>query len=148
MNNRIGFVGLIVGLVPFILLAQAQVNQTFVTGFVTDTLSGKHGATALHGDVTKRNVASGLAKYAIYDEKTRKLYIIEPQSTAAAYLGQRVTVTGTLAASPMAHAGQHVNPQTNRVEDLHKVGQDSSTPVAGVLTNSTITATPPKVQRN
>lgn len=130
------------------LSARAQTTQISVTGFLTDTLSGRRGANAHHTDAANRNVASGMAQYAIYDEKTRKLYILSQQASAMYYLGQRVTAAGTLAASPMTHAGQHVNPGTDQVEDFSHVGQDSTTPIAGVLNVSTITVTPPRAQRN
>jgi hypothetical protein len=54
----------------------------------------------------KRNVASGKAKYAIYDEATKKLYILacttpasavptfEDQRCVEQYLGQRLKITG------------------------------------------------------
>jgi hypothetical protein len=84
-----------VGASLFIILAllssnflRAQSYQISVTGFVTDTLSGRRGANALHVDAAKRAVASGMAQYALYDEKTHKLYIIAPQDTAVAYLGR------------------------------------------------------------
>jgi hypothetical protein len=122
----------------------SQGNTLSVTGFLTDTLSGRHGANALHIDAAKRNVAGGMAQYAVYSMKTHKLYIIQPQDTAAAYLGQQVKVTGTLTLSAMNHAGQMVDSNTNEVKDFHGVGQDSSTPVAGILTISSITvALPP-----
>ncbi len=113
------------------------------TGFVTDTLSGVQGANALHADASKRNVAAGMAMYAVYDEATNKLYVLQPQATGDAYVGQRVTVTGTLGPSAMQHAGQQVNPQTSAVEDFHHVGQDSMTPIGGVLTISSIAPAQP-----
>jgi hypothetical protein len=124
----------------------AQINQSSaqvtVTGFITDTLSGKRGANELHAEAAKRNVAAGMAKYALYDEATMKLYILEPQDLASAHLDKRVTVTGAMYLQPMQHAGQHVNPTTGQVEDFHTVRQDSTTPIAGVLTNCTIAVTP------
>jgi hypothetical protein len=140
---------IVTGSILFVILlfsgghrTHAQAVQTSVTGFITDTLSGSRGANALHADASKRNVASGMAKYAVYDETTNRLYILDPQDTAGAYLGQRVTITGTLSPHPMQHAGQHVNPKTNEVEDFHKLNQDSSTLIAGVLTNFTIVPAP------
>jgi hypothetical protein len=123
--------------------SRAQSAQVTVTGFVTDTLSGIHGANELHGDASKRNVASGMAVYAVYDEGTKKLYVLQPQATGATYVSQRLTVTGTLAPSGMQHAGQHVNPQTNVTEDFHRVGQDSTTPIGGVLTITSIAVANP-----
>jgi hypothetical protein len=130
-----------------VVRTQAQSTQVKVTGFLTDTLSGRHGANPAHADAARRNVFSGIAQYAIYDEKTKKLYIFDQQAAAIPYLGQRVTVAGALTACPMAHAGQHVNPRTNQAEDLHHVGQDSSTPIAGVLTIFSIAAVPARDQR-
>ncbi len=130
------------------ITAHPQTNQVTVTGFVTDTLSGIRGANALHADAAKRNVASGMASYALYDEKTKKLYILGQQDTAAANLGQRVTVTGALAASPMTHAGQAVDPKSGQSVDFHHLGQGSSTPIAGVLTITSIALTPPTVAPN
>jgi hypothetical protein len=123
--------------------ARAQINQLGITGFITDTLSGKRGANALHADAAKRAVASGMAQYALYDEKTHKLYVLAPQDSAVAYLGQHITITGTLAPSPMVHGAQAVDPNTNEVKDFHHIGQDSATPVAGVLTISSVAVAPP-----
>jgi hypothetical protein len=136
-----GFVVVAVGLLA--VGAYAQTVQVSVTGFVTDTLSGKRGANALHAEASKRNVAAGMAKYAVYDEKTHKLYVLEPQATGATYVGQRVTVTGTLGTSRMTHAGQQENPQTHEKQDFHHVGQDSTTPIGGVLAISSIAAAKP-----
>jgi hypothetical protein len=145
MNRaKLGILIVIVGILTFAARGQTQSTQTVVIGFLTDTLTGRHGANALHTETAKRNVAAGMAQYAVYNVKTRKLYIIEPQDVAFAYLGQQVKVTGTLTPSPMNHAGQMVDPNTMQVKDFHTVGQDSSTPVAGILTISSITgALPP-----
>jgi hypothetical protein len=148
-GSRVAFLA-IFALASFIA-AKAQTPQVSTVeistmGFITDTLSGRTGATALHATASRRNVAAGMAKYAVYDEKTKQLYILEPQDTAAAYLelGQRVTVTGTLAASPMSRAGQMVDPRSNEVKDFHRPVKDS-TPVAGVLTVTSIALAPPPV---
>jgi hypothetical protein len=131
----------VVGLLA--VVAHGQSTQVTVTGFVTDTLSGRRGANDLHGDASKRSVAAGMAVYAVYDEATKKLYVLQPQGVGATYVAQRVTVTGTLAPSAMQHAGQHVNPQTNVTEDFHRVGQDSTTPIGGVLTITSIVVAKP-----
>ncbi len=149
MTKRILLVRLTATLTLFMFAARAQnlqisTIQVTATGFITDTLSGRTGATATHIAATKRNVAAGMAKYAVYDEKTKQLYILDPQDTAAAYLelGQRVTVTGTLASTPMIRAGQMVDPRTNEVKDFHRPAKDS-TPVAGALTITSIALAPP-----
>jgi hypothetical protein len=121
----------------------SQTVATTVTGFVTDTQMGKHGANELHADASKGYVAAGMAVYAIYDEGTKKLYVLAPQGTGGTYVGQRVTVTGTLGPSALHHAGQVVNKQTNVTEDMHHVGQDSTTPIGGVLTITSIAVAQP-----
>ena len=99
-------------------LAAQVTNSVSATGFITDTLCGAKGANALHIDHAKRSVASGKAKYALYDEATKKLYILDgsaslttgPQGSIEQYLGQRVKITGTLSTSPLTRAGQSYAP--------------------------------------
>jgi hypothetical protein len=79
-------------------------SEVSATGYITDTLCGRKGATALHADHARRSVASGKAKYALYDERTKQLFILDPQETAAQHLGQRVTITGTLRISSIEAA--------------------------------------------
>jgi hypothetical protein len=136
------------------LSAGAQTaTEVSATGYITDTLCGRKGATAQHADHARRSVASGKAKYALYDERTRQLYILDPQETAAQHLGQRVTITGTLAAAPEKRAGQKAepappgaDPSADPVVVRHtpRAGAplDTSTPIAGVLTISTISPAP------
>ncbi len=107
------------------------------TGWVSDTLCGVKGANAQHVECAKRTVASGKAKYALYDEARKKLYILEPQETAAAYAGQRVKVNGTLSFSPLERAGESLDPKSNQVV-THAKALDSSTPIGGILTISSI----------
>ena len=125
--------------VAFAVRSQA-VTQSF-TGTVTDTLAGFHGANEKHADSAKQNVNAGMAKYALYDEQTKRLYILEPQDSAVAFAGQRVTVSGTLGPSPMQHAGQIVDPSTGEVKDFHRAVNDA-TPIGGVLTITSIAAAP------
>jgi hypothetical protein len=86
------------------------------------------GANPLHAEAAKRNVASGKAKYAIYDEGTRKLYVLScgaisgqpsaiseewknlDQSCVEQYLGQRVRISGRLTPAPITRAGQSFAP--------------------------------------
>jgi hypothetical protein len=99
-------------------------TTTTVTGFLTDTACGKRGATALHIDCPKRKVAAGTAKYALYDEASKRLYVLActapsaqavatnspDQSCVEQYLGQRVKITGTLTESRLTRAGQVLAP--------------------------------------
>ncbi|MGA7784664.1 MAG: hypothetical protein WB997_08470 [Candidatus Acidiferrales bacterium] len=143
MKRNLGLVAFLIGAAFYFQTVNAQVVQVNATGFVTDTLSGKQGANALHADAAKRNVQAGMAMYAVYDEATEKLYVLQPQGTGEAYVGQRLTVSGTLAPSAMQHAGQGVDPQSGQAVNFHHVGQDSSTPIGGVLTISSIAVANP-----
>ena len=89
-------------------LAQST-GEVTVTGFVTDTWCGRKGASEKHAEHARTAVASGKAQYAVYDEATRKLYLLDAQ-TAAPYAGQRVKVTGTLSATLLRRAGQSYAP--------------------------------------
>lgn len=63
--NRFQYVAITMISSIFLLAAHAQTpSPTTVTGFLTGTLSGRHGANALHMDTAKRNVAAGMAQYA------------------------------------------------------------------------------------
>ncbi len=121
-------------------LAQ-QIAESAARGWITDTLCGVKGATAQHVECAKRSVASGKAKYALYDETRKKLYILEPQETAATYLGQRVRVTGTLSFSQLERAGESLDTKTTQVV-AHAKALDSSTPIGGILTISSIEPVP------
>jgi hypothetical protein len=96
MKNRITSVVLATVAGLLLWTAQAQTPQVNATGWLTDTLCGAKGANSLHIDCAKRKVASGRAKYAFYDERTRRLYVLADQQAAEQYLGQHLQVTGTI----------------------------------------------------
>ncbi len=160
---------------PLVALGQSSSSVT-VTGYITDSLCGAKGANHLHGEHARRSVASGKAQYALYDQKSKKLYLIE-RATAEQWLGQRVRVTGTLSASPIQRAGESyapdavatvtVNGQQRPVSataadpnpapsgavanpdgtpaprvQRHAKALDTSTPVAGSLSVTSIEAAP------
>jgi hypothetical protein len=89
---------------------QAQTGGSTVIGYITDPYCGRRGANDKHAEHARRSVASGVAQYALYDEASKKVYILAPQSTAAQYVGQRVQITGTLSATPITRAGQSLAP--------------------------------------
>ena len=147
----------VLGVAIVLLLATGVASQTptaiSVTGFITDTLCGAKGANPKHIEHAKQTVASGKAKYAIYDERTKQLYILDGSQVAGdpstgsgqaaieQYLGQRVTITGTLSATPVKRAGQKLDPASGEVvRHTPRVGAplDTSTPVAGVLAVASI----------
>ncbi len=146
--------------------AQTPASIT-ATGYLTDTMCGAKGATSKHIDCAKRNVASGRAQYAIYDESSRRLYILDAGTEAGgtpavrslieqpAAAGQRVRITGTVSSTPITRAGQSLVPAddsggmnpapttgtTMRVVTRAKA-LDTSTPVAGVPAISSIETVP------
>jgi hypothetical protein len=127
--------------------AQGSTDLT-VSGFVTDTWCGRKGANDKHAEHARRSVASGVAQYALYDEASKKLYILSPQSTAAQYAGQRVQITGTLAATPITRAGQSLAPDAvaaykdpSAPDGLCSTGATSGTStVPGTIQTATPTA--------
>ena len=66
------------------------------SGYVTDTMCGAKGASAAHADCAKTCVKEHGAKFALYDESTKKVYVLDPQEKAAEHAGHEVTVQGTL----------------------------------------------------
>jgi hypothetical protein len=134
MMNKMQRIILVLGILA--MAGYAQQNGA-ITGFITDTQCGARGATAQHIDCAKRKVASGKAKYAVYDEATKRLYILEPQATAEQYLGRRVKVTGTVSTSVLTRSGQSYDARARKVVS-HADALDSSTAIAGVLTISSI----------
>ena len=113
-----------------VLVAQAQQNET-VSGYVTDTLCGKKGANARHVDCAKRSVAAGTTQCALYDEETRRLYVLEPQATAAQYAGQRVKVTGAVGYSPLTRAGQVYDSKDRKDASVSLVSAKVHAPTPG-----------------
>jgi hypothetical protein len=59
-------------------------------------MCGAKGANADHADCAKTCVKEHGAKFALYDESTKKVYILDPQEKAAEHAGHEVTVQGTL----------------------------------------------------
>lgn len=163
-----------VAVIVFALVASstATSGQERVSGWLTDTQCGARGANENHAVHARRMVASGKAKYAIYDEATKKLYILEPQSAAEQWLGQRVSISGTVSAANITRAGEshapdavaHYNgangtkrptaetdiPDGKAVATTARTQRhgfprpplDTSTPVAGVLTITKIESAP------
>ncbi len=66
------------------------------TGWVTDTQCGAKGANANHADCAAKCVKEKGAKYALYNPKDQKTYILDPQDGAADHAAHHVKVSGTL----------------------------------------------------
>lgn len=141
MRVRNVSIGAVFVMVFAVCAGSSRAGQVTVQGFLTDTLAGARGASPTNAESAKRRVASGKALYAVYDEATKRLYVLEPQQTAESWLGQRVQITGTLSSTPLKQAGQTIDPRTGLAVS-HPSALDSTTPIAGVLTISTISAVP------
>jgi hypothetical protein len=66
------------------------------SGVITNNMCGAKDATAAKAECTSKCVKSHGAKYALYDEADKKVYILEPQDKADGHAGHDVTVKGTL----------------------------------------------------
>ena len=66
------------------------------SGVVTNDMCGAKDASSAKAECTSKCVKSHGAKYALYDEADKKVYILEPQDKADGHAGHEVTVKGTL----------------------------------------------------
>ena len=69
----------------------AAFAMVFVAGL---SLAGQDRAAK--AECTSKCVKSHGAKYALYDEAAKKVYILQPQDKADGHAGHEVTVEGTL----------------------------------------------------
>lgn len=78
------------------LLALPNATRTW-KGYVTDTYCGYNRVNkAPTASCTIKCVQEQHAKYAFFNFADKKVYILNPQSEAAKYAGQTVTVQGTV----------------------------------------------------
>ena len=82
-----------VGLLP---ARQDNAKPGSWSGTITNNMCGAKDASAAKADCTTKCVKSHGAKYALYDEADKKVYILDPQDKADGHAGHDVTVTGTL----------------------------------------------------
>jgi hypothetical protein len=82
-----------VGLLP---ARQDHAKPGSWSGTITNNMCGAKDASAAKADCTTKCVKSHGAKYALYDEADKKVYILDPQDKADGHAGHDVTVTGTL----------------------------------------------------
>lgn len=66
------------------------------SGVITNDMCGAKDASAAKSECTSKCVKSHGAKYALYDEADKKVYILQPQDKADGHAGHEVTVKGTL----------------------------------------------------
>ena len=66
------------------------------SGVITNDMCGARDASAAKAECTLKCVKSHGAKYALYNDADKKVYILEPQEKADGHAGHEVTVKGTL----------------------------------------------------
>jgi hypothetical protein len=87
------------------LLARASHEDIRLDGYVTDTWCGVNRDTkAPTAECTKSCVKTQSAKYAFYNFADQKVYILNPQSLAEKYAGDKVTIWGTIDRATQAFA--------------------------------------------
>ena len=69
------------------------------TGWVTDTACAAKGASASHADCAVKCVKDKGAKWALYNDADKSVWVLSDQDGAAKMAGKHVTVTGTADAS-------------------------------------------------
>ena len=88
---RIVGVALVLSLATFAFAADAG----SWTGWVTDTACGAKGASSAHADCAAKCVKDKGAKYALYNEADKSVWVLSDQDGAAKMAGKMVTVKGT-----------------------------------------------------
>jgi hypothetical protein len=65
------------------------------TGWVTDTACGAKGASASHAECATKCVKDKGAKWALYNEADKSVWVLSDQAAAGKMVGKEVTVKGT-----------------------------------------------------
>lgn len=89
--SRIAVAALLVGMATFALAGEMGTW----TGWVTDTACGAKGASASHAECAAKCVKEKGAKYALYNEADKSVWVLSDQDGAAKMAGKQVTVKGT-----------------------------------------------------
>ncbi len=96
MSKRLFMTAVAILFATGLTLAAPKGKEGTWAGWVTDTHCGAKGANADHAACAKKCVEQDGAKYALYDNATKKVYVLEPQDQAAAHVAQHVRVKGSL----------------------------------------------------
>ncbi|MFY9804645.1 MAG: hypothetical protein WA211_10235 [Candidatus Acidiferrales bacterium] len=89
---------------------QDSTKERSWSGVITNNMCGARDASAAKAECTTKCVKSHGAKYALYDAKDDKVYILEPQDKADGHAGHDVTVTGALDGDTIHVASLTMNP--------------------------------------
>jgi hypothetical protein len=96
MSKRLAVVVVALCVAAGLTLAAANAAEGSWTGWITDSHCGAKGDSAKHADCAKKCVSGQGAKWALYNPSDKKVYILDPQSTAEGHAGHYVTVKGTV----------------------------------------------------
>lgn len=88
--SRVLLGALLVGLTAFAVAADGS-----WTGWVTDTACAAKGASASHADCAVKCVKDKGAKWALYNEADKSVWVLSDQAGAAKMAGKEVTVKGS-----------------------------------------------------
>ncbi len=89
--TRILVVALVLSAATFALAA----DMGTWTGWITDTACAAKGASASHAECATKCVKEKGAKWALYNEADKSVWVLSDQDGAAKMAGKQVTVKGT-----------------------------------------------------
>src|SRR5271167_2930856 len=112
MVKRATFVGLAMVFVAGLSVAgqDSAAKAGSWTGVITNDMCGAKDASAAKAECTSKCVKSHGAKYALYNDADKKVYILEPQVKADGHAGHEVTVKGTLDGDTIHVSSLTMNP--------------------------------------
>jgi hypothetical protein len=96
MRNRMMLCAAVLLVASGLTLAGQQAKTHTWSGVITNDMCGAKDASAAKAECTKTCVKEHGAKYALYNPADKKVYVLDPQSTAEGHEGHNVTVKGTL----------------------------------------------------
>lgn len=96
MTKRLLICGFALLVVASLNLAAGSGKEGSWTGWVTDTQCGAKGDNVAHAACAKKCVEEKGAKYALYNQVDKKVYVLDAQDKAAAHAGHHVTVKGSV----------------------------------------------------
>jgi hypothetical protein len=88
--SRVLLSALLVGLAGF-----AAAMDGSWSGWITDTACAAKGASASHADCAVKCVKDKGAKWALYNEADKSVWVLSDQAGAAKMVGKQVTVKGS-----------------------------------------------------
>jgi hypothetical protein len=106
---RMGAVALVLAVASFSLAADGS-----WTGWVTDTACAEKGASAGHAECAKKCVKDKGAKWALYTEADKSVWVLSDQAAAGKMVGKEVTVKGTADAATKTITVASIEPASKK----------------------------------